>query len=196
VILGDLFYHILNGARYVVGAAFVAALAVALTHWLVREGRLQPFGPWPRFVRRASDPVLQPIERRLSAAGGNPQHAPWWLLAGVIVGGLVLLALLRGLFGWILTLSAASAAGPTALVALLVNLAFSVLMFALLVRVIGSWIGLGRYNRWMRPAYFLTDWLVEPLRQRIPPMGFIDVSPLVAYLLLMLARMVVFRVLF
>lgn len=194
--LVEIFARVLDAARIVVGAAFVLALAVAVTHWLVRGGNLQPFGPWPRLVRRLSDPLLRPIEQRLARAGGNPQQAPWWLLGIVVVGGLITISLLGGFFRWILTLQAASAAGPNAFLAVIVHLTFSVLMFALLARVIGSWLGIGRYNRWMRPAYLVTDWLVEPIRRHVPPMGFIDISPLVAYLALMLARMVVMGVLF
>jgi YggT family protein len=33
----------------------------------------------------------------------------------------------------------------------------------------------------MRPVYFLTDWIVEPLRRIIPPLGMIDISPFVAW---------------
>lgn len=194
--LVEIFARVLDAARIVVGAAFVLALAVAVTHWMVRSGTLQPFGPWPRLVRRVSDPLLRPIEQRLARAGGNPQQAPWWILGIVVAGGLVTISLLGGFFRWILTLRAASAAGPNAFLAVIVHLTFSVLMFALLARVIGSWLGIGRYNRWMRPAYLVTDWLVEPIRRHVPPMGFIDISPLVAYLALMLARMVVMNVLF
>jgi len=34
------------------------AAVVALTHWAVRRRTIGPFGAWPRFVRRISDPVL------------------------------------------------------------------------------------------------------------------------------------------
>jgi uncharacterized protein YggT (Ycf19 family) len=40
----------------------------------------------------------------------------------------------------------------------------------------------------MRPFYFLSDWIVEPIRRRLPPMGAIDLSPWVAYLVLFLLR--------
>jgi YggT family protein len=43
----------------------------------------------------------------------------------------------------------------------------------------------------MRPIVFLTDWLLEPLRRLIPPLGMFDISPLVAWLLLILARSLV-----
>ncbi|HLZ46338.1 MAG TPA: YggT family protein, partial [Gemmatimonadales bacterium] len=54
--------------------------------------------------------------------------------------------------------------------------------------VIASWFGQFRYSRWIRPAYFLTDWLVEPLRRIVPPLGGLDLTPLVALVLLSLAR--------
>ena len=50
--------------------------------------------------------------------------------------------------------------------------------------VIGSWFGGGRQTRMLRPAYVLTDWIVEPLRKIIPPFGMIDASPLVAWFLI------------
>jgi len=68
------------------------------------------------------------------------------------------------------------------------------LIIALIVRVIGSWFGKGRFNRWMRPAYRLTDWIVEPLRRFVPPIGMIDITPLVAWLLLQIGLGIVLRV--
>jgi YggT family protein len=40
----------------------------------------------------------------------------------------------------------------------------------------------------MRPCVWLTEWLLEPLRRVLPPLGMFDISPMVAWLLLMLAR--------
>ena len=44
------------------------------------------------------------------------------------------------------------------------------------------------YSRPMRIIHGMTDWLLEPLRRIIPPLGMIDVSPIVAYFMLMLAQ--------
>jgi uncharacterized protein YggT (Ycf19 family) len=67
--------------------------------------------------------------------------------------------------------------------------ATQLILLALIVRVIGSWLGVGRHNRWMRPAYILTDWLVEPpLRRIIPPFRMIDVTPIIAWFLLLVVR--------
>jgi len=53
-------------ARTLVVAALAYASLVALTHWAVRRHRITPFGTWPRFIRRASDPVLLPLARRMA----------------------------------------------------------------------------------------------------------------------------------
>lgn len=179
------------GVRCLVAGAFALSAVVALTHWAVRSGKLQPFSGWARFVRGWSDPLLRPIERRVVRAGGNPQTAPTWLVALTVVGGLGLIALVRWLIGFIFGLIALSAAPSGYLLPTLVSYTFSLLIGALMVRVIGSWFGLGPHNRFMRIFYILTDWLVEPLQRVIPTVGMFDISPLVAYLVLSFARTLV-----
>jgi YggT family protein len=181
--------------RGLIAAGFAYASVVAVTHWLVRSKRLQPFGAWPRLVRRISDPVLHPIERRLLRAGGNPQDGPLWLIGGVVVGGLVLMALARWLMRFALDLAYVAGAGPRALLYQVVNSVFGVLNIALLVRVFSSWFGVSEYAKWMRPFVWLTDWLLEPIRRRMPTMGAFDLSPIVAYLVLMVLRWAVLRIL-
>ena len=187
-LMAEIFARLIDAARILVGAAFVLGLLVALTHWLVREQKIPAFGGWAGFVRGWSNPLLRPIERKLVAAGGNPQHAPWWLLAVIVVGGLVLIELLQWLFGFVLGTAFALDSGPAATLWWVLNLVFSLLMFALLVRVFASWFGAGRYNKWIRWSYQLTDWLVEPLRRALPPFGMFDLSPLAAYFVLWMLR--------
>ena len=170
--------------RSLVVVALAYAAVVAITHWAVRSGRLNAFGAWPRFVRRISDPVLRPIERRVLRAGGNPQDAALWLVGVVIVGGLILLWLLGWVLGFIASLSVLTRSGPGAWVYALVRAAFIVLEIALIIRVVSSWLGLGPFSRLVRPAYRLTDWLVVPLRRVLPTMGPFDLSPMLAWILL------------
>ena len=183
------------GLRIAVFGAAALTGVVALTNWAVSRGHLQPFGAWPRFVRRASDPLLRPIERRLLGAGGNPQSAPWWLFAIVLLGGLALLELTRWLVGMIINLAYLGQTGPAGILRQVVSWTFQLLMAALFVRVIASWLGGFRYARWLRPVYALTDWLVIPIQKHMPPFGMLDLSPLVAYLILMVLRWAAFQVL-
>jgi YggT family protein len=175
-------------SRIVVILALAYASAVALTHWAVRTRKITPFGAWPRFMRRASDPALQPLERRILRSGGNPQDAPLWLVGIVIVGGLLLLSLVQWLVGFAVTLDVLVQSGPRSWARFLVSGLFSLLMIALFVRVIASWFGISPYRPWMRPVMLLTDWMIEPIRRILPPFGMIDFSPLVAWLVLSVVR--------
>jgi YggT family protein len=177
-----------TAVRTIVIVALVYASAVALTHWATRSRRIDPFGAWARFVRRVSDPVIQPLERRILRAGGNPQNAPYWLLGIVIGTGLILMSLTGWLIELVMRLRWMAQGGPRMWIETLVSFIFTVLMTAILIRVIGSWIGIGPYNRWMRPVYALTNWLIDPIRRILPPFGMIDFSPMVAWLVLYVTR--------
>jgi YggT family protein len=184
-----MFFAVLDIAvRTVVVLALVYASVVAGTHWAVRRRRINPFGVWARSVRKLSDPVLLPLERRVIKAGGNPQDAPLWLVGLVIGGGLLLLSLTHWLIGLAAGLSLLASGGPRVWLRLLVSVAFTILMAAILIRVIASWLGIGPYRRWMRPFYVLTDWLIDPIRRILPPFGMFDFSPMVAWLVLYVVR--------
>jgi YggT family protein len=174
--------------RTVVVVALVYASVVALTHWAVRSRRINPFGTWPRLVRRISDPVLLRFERRVIRAGGSPEDAPLWLVGLVIGGGLLLLSLTHWLIGTAAGLGMLAQGGPRVWFRVLVSSIFTILMTAILIRVIASWLGIGHYRRWMRPIVALTSWIIDPIRRVLPPFGIIDFSPMVAWLVLYLAR--------
>jgi YggT family protein len=164
----------------VFAAGFIAGVG-AITSWGVRTRRISPFSPVARFVREKIDPVLvTPMERRLLRAGGTPFAAPWWALAVVILGGLLLLSGVQFLRDQFLMLAYASQSGA-GLVLLLVQWTFSILRIALFARVIASWVGGGPYSKWWRWSFVLTEWFLAPLRNVIPTIGMIDISVLVAY---------------
>lgn len=183
---------VLVALDYVVRALVIVALAyasvVALTYWAMRTRRINPFGAWPRFTRRISEPILLPLERRVIRAGGSPQDASLWLLGLVIVAGLLLLTLVHWLIGMTATMSAMAYAGPRAWLRFVLSGVFTVLMAAIFIRVVASWLGISPYRRWMRPIMVLTDWLIEPIRRILPPFGMIDFSPMVAWLVLWVVR--------
>ena len=174
--------------RSIVLLALAFAATVALTHWAVRSRRINPFGAWPRLVRRMSDPILLPLERRVINAGGNPQNAPLWLLGLVIGGGLLLLSLAQWLITTASGLVLLAQGGVRVWIQVLLSAVFTILMAAILIRVIASWLGIGPYRKWMRPVYALTNWLIDPIRRILPPVGIFDFSPMVAWLVLYVVR--------
>lgn len=186
---------VLTILRAAILAATIFVLAIALTAHFIRTGRLGPFNPWSRLIRRSGDPLVRWMERRVVRAGGDPRAAPWWLLILVVAVGLVLLSTVDWLVTLVSSVRYAVAEGPVAVAALGISLLYDVEVLALLLRVAGSWFGMGRWNRWMRPAYRLTDWVVTPLSRIVPTFGAIDVSPLAAWFVLWVIRQVLFTLL-
>jgi YggT family protein len=162
-------------------AAVVAA--IALLDWMVRTRRLNPFGPVARFMRQYVDPLMRPVEARIVRAGGQPSSAPWWTLVFVVVGGILLVALLQ-FVGGLMRQLAAGLSGPRGLWVLAVSWTFGVLRLALVVRVVSTWFQITPYSRWVRWTYPMTEWMLAPLRRILPLFGPVDVSPLVAFVLL------------
>jgi YggT family protein len=181
-------YLILLVTRIVVLSLVVAAAIVALTQFAVKRGYLTPFGALPRTIRGLSEPLVKPLERRLLRSGGNPVNAPYVLFLVALAGGLVLLALVQWGIGAAFSLAASASLGPRGIFAFIINGIIDILMLAILIRVISSWFAISPYSKPMRVIYGMTNWLIEPLHKVIPPLGMIDVSPLVAYFLLYLVR--------
>jgi YggT family protein len=168
----------------------VIAAVIALVDWVVRTRKLNPFGPIARFFRRFVDPLMVPIEHRIVRAGGQPSSAPWWTLVFVVVGGLLLIWLLDFIGGLIVGVMI-GVQSPQGIARLLLSWAFALIRVAIFVRIISSWFQISPWSKWIRWSYVLTEWFLAPLRRVLPTFGPIDVSPLVALLLLYLLQSVV-----
>ena len=83
--------------------------------------------------------------------------------------------------------SPAAGAGSRGVLRLVVQWIFGILQIALFARVIASWFRGSPSRWWVRWSYTLTEPMLRPLRQLIPPVGgTLDLTPLVAYFLLVL----------
>ena len=176
--------------RYFIFGLVVLAALIAFGSWLLRSRRVSPFSALGRMLRALTDPVMRPMERRLVRMGGNPTHAGGWLVVLTAVAGIVLVSLIGWLYGTFVVVQAAATAGPRQTLLLVLDLLYRILLIALIARVIAAWFGMFRYSRWIRPAYILTDWIVEPLRRIVPPIAGWDLSPIVAAIMLSLLRQI------
>lgn len=174
--------------------AIAAGLGVvAAVDWMVRTRRINPFGRIAQMFRRNVDPWLMPIERRVIRAGGLPSHAPLWALMAVVVVGIILIALLGFLRDQLVVVLGSLNAGPRGVYRLLVSWIFLVLQMAIIARVLLSWIH-GRPGAWYaRWSYRLSEPLLRPIRNVIPLMRTIDISPIVAWFLLGVVQSMLLR---
>jgi YggT family protein len=173
-------------ARVVLLVSALVVTMVCVTEWAVRTRRVSPFSGIGRFFRNSIDPLFAPVERRIVRRGGIPSNAPWWVLAGVVFGGIAIIWLLGFIRDQVMAVAYAAEGGSRGLLRLVGSWAFGVLQIALFVRVVASWFQ-ALSSRWIRWAYVLTEPILRPLRQIIPPVGGgLDLTPLVAYLLISL----------
>jgi YggT family protein len=167
--------------------------AICVLDWAVRTRKISPFNPVARFCRTTIDPIISPIERRVIRAGGAPASAPLWALAAVVIGGILLLTLLDVIRIEVIRSIVATQQGSAGIFHLLVSWTFTILRFALIVRVISSWLPISPYSPWIRWSYALSEPILAPLRRIVPSLGGLDITPILAYFLLSIIESILFR---
>ena len=190
-----LFDQIMTVVRFTALAVAAIFAVFCVIDWLVRTRKVNLFGSLARFSRSRIDPVLEPIERKVVKAGGNPASAPLWALAAVVVGGILLISILDFLRVEIVGVAFAMQGGPGGLFKLFVSWTFGLIRIAILVRVISSWLPVSPYSPWIRWSYVISEPILKPLRQVIPSIGPIDITPIIAYFLIGFLQGAVLRLL-
>ncbi len=183
---------ILEAVRVATLFAVAVFAVMCVVDWAVRTKRINAFNPIARYFRSTIDPFIAPIERRVVRAGGSPTVAPWWALVAAVVGAILLLSLLGFIRNQVLFAALAADQGAAGIFHLLVVWTFAILRLALIVRVISSWLPVNPNSPWLRWSFLLSEPILRPLRQIVPTLGMIDITPILAYFLLgFLARILV-----
>lgn len=167
--------------------------AICLLDWAVRTRKISPFNAVARFCRSTVDPIIAPIERTVVRAGGTPAAAPLWALAAIVIGGILLLTVLDMIRLEVVKSIIASQEGAAGIFHLLVSWTFTILKAAIIVRVISSWLPISPYSRWVRWSYQLSEPMLSPLRRVVPTIGALDITPILAYVLLNLIESALFH---
>ena len=190
----------LAGADAVIVVLRIALLSIAvvfgaicLLDWAVRTRKISPFNVVARFCRSTVDPIIAPIERRVIRAGGTPAAAPLWALAAIVIGGILLLTVLDMIRLEVVKSIIASQEGTAGVFHLLVSWTFTILKAAIIVRVISSWLPISPYSKWVNWSYRLSEPMLAPLRRVVPNLGGLDITPILAYILINIIESFLFR---
>jgi YggT family protein len=178
---------------YAVAGVIIATIVLMLLRLLLNYMDVNPFTWFAMTVRRFSDPFLDPIRRSMMSLGFQPNLAP------LVV---ILIAILLGWFAVTLAHSVLliTAGGVymslqqqrlIAVVGYLIYGALSIYELLIFIRIIFSWGRVSYANRLMRFLVRATDPLLVPLRRIIPPLGMMDISPIVAFILIWLFKQAV-----
>jgi YggT family protein len=77
----------------------------------------------------------------------------------------------------------------------LVDAILNIYGYLLILRIVISWVRINEYNPWIRLLVKLTEPYLEPFRSLFPPLAGIDFSPILAFLVLNMLRIVLIRLL-
>jgi len=162
---------------YLVQTLLSLYLLAMLLRFLLQLARADFYNPICQFLVKVTNPLVIPLRRVIPGFAGLDMAS--LLLALLLqLAGIVALLLINGLgLPNILLLLAWSALG---VVGLLVNIYF----FALLAMIILSWIAPGSRNPAVYLLFQITEPVMAPFRKALPPMGGMDFSPILLFILI------------
>jgi|YNPNPStandDraft_1061719.scaffolds.fasta_scaffold139016_2 YggT family protein len=76
-----------------------------------------------------------------------------------------------------------------------IRLLFTAINLAILARVILSWLRVDPYSPAVQLIYQITEPILGPFRRVVPPIGMIDISPIVALIVLEIAQRIIITML-
>jgi YggT family protein len=135
------------------------------------------YNPISQFLVRATNPLVLPV-RRVLPARGRLDFASLLLAIVIQLLGIVAIVVLNGF-----SLPAVSLLLAWSVVAVL-GLLVKIYFFALLGMIILSWIAPGTSNPAAYLMHQITEPVMAPFRRIIPPMGGLDFSPIVMFILI------------
>jgi YggT family protein len=164
-----------------IAMTIVAIIALMIVRLIADAMDLNPFAWTSRTVRRLSDGFVIPVRGGLRQVGVDPKFAPLIVILVVIVLGYFII--------WLAGTVGATALGVMqsvrrgriiAAVGYIIYGLLSIYLILIAARVIFSWARISYTNRLMRFLVNATEPLLGPLRRTLPPLGWIDISPIVA----------------
>jgi YggT family protein len=163
---------------FLLGFAIDLYIFLVLTRFLLQLVRADFYNPLSQFVVKATNPLLLPLRKVIPGHGGV-DVASLVAVVALILFKLVLLS--------VLTFGALRASVPQLLVATVTELArllLNYLFWAIILRIVLSWVSPDPRNPIVRVVSQITEPVMAPARKIIPPMGGLDLSPIVVLLLI------------
>ena len=166
----------------------IVAIVVLMILRLIGDGAdLNPFGWASRTLHRVTDPLVIPVRGSLRNVGVDPKFAPLVVILVSILLGYFLLQVLGTIATTLEGVVSGLRTGAIVLVVgFIISGLISLYILFIFMRVIFSWGMVSYQNRVMRFLVDVTEPLLGPLRRMLPPLGRMDISPLVAILILWL----------
>ena len=154
---------------------------VAMLRFLLQLTKADFYNPVSQFVVKVTSPVLMPLRRFIPGFRGMD-------ISSLVLAWLVKTAVLF-LVGILAGLGLASIGAVIWSIPALVELTIDVFIYAIIIRVVLSWVNPGSANPMAILIDRLTDPIMAPVQQRLPAIGGLDLSPIAVTIGLVLLQM-------
>lgn len=172
-----------NAGVFLVNTLFGLYIGAVMLRLLLQLTRADFYNPLSQAIVRLTNPVLRPLRRYIPAVGKIDSASVLLMVVLQIVNVWIVGAML----GLRLGLPALLVATVGELLSKFVYL----YMFAIIIQAVASWVAPGSYNPVLGLIGSVTEPLLRPIRRILPNLGGLDLSPLVAIVLLQLVLMLV-----
>lgn len=162
---------------------FSLYLMAMLLRFLLQLVRADFYNPISQTLVKLTNPLVLPLRRIIPGYGGLDLSS---LVLALLLQMLMaaLLALLN--YGVVLTILPLLLVGLLGIAAYLVQIYF----FAILATIILSWVAPGGNSPVLYLLYQLTEPVMAPFRKIIPPLGGLDLSPILVFILINVIQIV------
>ncbi len=179
----------------IVTTLFDLYVLIVLLRFMLQLMRADPHNSVSQFIIKSTTPPLRYLRRFIPSVFGQDASALVLCLI-VTYAKFILLRLLDIEVVHINnTIAYIGGVGYLGLliysIADLVSLFLSIFLIAILIQVILSWVNPGIYNPVIGLVNTLATPALRPIQKLIPPVGGIDLSPLFAMLMIMVAKMLI-----
>lgn len=169
-------------------------MLVAL-RYIMQLVRADYYNPIAKFIVKATNPVLIPF-RKITPGWGKQDLAALLFCWLTLAAKLFLFKLLPlGVISIAGSGVVASALGPVTIIALaavdLLALFFNIFFFAIIIMAVLSWVSPAGYNPIAVMVASISEPLIAPVRRYVPPLGGMDLSPLVVLIGLQVMKILV-----
>ena len=182
-IIGRTFWFIENAIMVIIAAAIV----LMIVRLIADAMDLNPFGWASRTIRRLTDGLVIPVRGGLRGFGMDPKFAPLVVILIVILLGYFVIQLVGTIANTLAGVLDSLQTGAIFMVlGFILHGLLSIYLLLIIIRIIFSWGMVSYTNRVMKFLVDVTEPLLGPLRRMIPPLGWLDISPLVAIIIIWL----------
>ena len=173
-----------TAAVYVLQTLGSLYLLIVLLRFVLQLVRANFYNPLCQFIVKATQPLLKPLRRVIPSLFGLDMSS--LVLAILVQLALMALTLLLtyGTTGNFLQLLVWALIGVTALF-------LKIFFFALIISVILSWVAPGSHNPGAELVNQICEPALAPFRKILPNLGGLDISPILAFMVLKLLDMLV-----